>query len=617
MSKLEHISGRPSGFDRGRESRSMEYNILKRVFVFSLTAVLGLSSLNVLRVEAQAAEAQTAKASAEKKNTQLRIGMTQEFEALNPLIAQMAASSYIYQAVGRGLVTIDENWKWVCVLCVSLPSLENGSAKLIKATGKDTKQKLEVSWVLREDAVWGDGQPITGEDIRFSWQVGSTAEISVANRESFTRIEDIRVDAKNPKKFTILFKEARYDFYQLGDFPVLPKHLEGKIFEASKKTNGLYEKQSLYNTNPTHHGLYSGPYRVAELKLGSHVVLVKNEKYAAQPKPSIDQVIFRYIPNTQTLEANLLSGSIDMISELGLSFDQALALEKRMERDAKLKSRYNVQFRQGMIYEHISLNLRSPKLQDLRVRKALLHGADRAKLVQALFESRQPVALHNIHPLDPYYTVAVETHAFDPAKAEALLDEAGWKKGPGGVRAKDGQLLELTLMTTAQNKSRETVQVFLQDQWKKIGVDVKIRNEPARVFFGETVRKGLYPDLAMFAWISSPDSPPRSTLHSAEIPTEKNGFAGQNSGAFSNAKLDKLFETIPFEFNFEKRKAMMAEVQSLYASELPALPLYLRAEIVVTPVALKGFQLTGHKYFSTQNIERWSVDSAALGVLTR
>ena len=117
-----------------------------------------------------------------------------------------------------------------------------------------------------------------------------------------------------------------------------------------------------------------------------------------------------------------------------------------------------------------------------------------------------------------YHSKDVAIYEYDPKKAADLLEASGWKKVGDGYRYKDGQRLSLVFMTTAQDKTRELVQVYLQEQWKKVGVEIKIKNEPARVFFGETIRKVKYPALAMFAWASEPDSPPRSTLHSNHTP---------------------------------------------------------------------------------------------------
>jgi peptide/nickel transport system substrate-binding protein len=527
------------------------------------------------------------------------MGVTQEFEILNPLISQMATSTYISTMTTSALTTIGEDWKWYCVICTELPTIDNNQVK------KLPDGKLLVNWEIKPNVQWGDGTPVTGEDVKFSWTVGNNPNVSVGQRDTYSRVVDITVDKENPKKFSMTFKEQRYDYYQLGTFYILPKHLESAVYEKTKSQAGSYEKQTLYNTDSSNPGLYMGAYVVSEIKLGSHISLKENPKFYG-PAPKIPQILVKYVPNPQSLEANLLSGEVDMISELGIFFDQLMGLEKKFKANKDLGDRFKVYLKQGTIYENITFNLKDPIIKDKRVRQALLFGLDREKLVQALFEGRQAVALHNIHPLDPYYTENVMKYPPDKAKANALLEEAGWKMGPQGIRLKDGKPLTLILMTTAQNPSRERVQVYAQAEWKQIGVDLKIKNEPARVFFGETVRKGIFPHMAMFAWVSSPDNPPMSTMHSHEIPTAKNGYAGQNAGAFLNAETDKILDQIPREFDFEKRKKLCERLQEIYAEELPALPLFLRAEFAIAPSDLKGFDVTGHQFYSTQYSWRWS-----------
>ncbi len=193
----------------------------------------------------------------------------------------------------------------------------------------------------------------------------------------------------------------------------------------------------------------------------------------------------RTIENTAALEANILSGAIDYIAgELGISLDQALAFEKRH------RDRFNIVYKPGLIYEHIDFNLDNPILQDKRVRHALIYALDREALSKQLFEGKQPVVNSFVSPLDWMVATDIPTYKFDAKKAASLLDEAGWKEMRGGVRHNAaGQPLSLELMTTAGNRTRETVQQVLQSQWRKLGIDIRLRNEPARVFFGETMRK--------------------------------------------------------------------------------------------------------------------------------
>ncbi len=251
-------------------------------------------------------------------------------------------------------------------------------------------------------------------------------------------------------------------------------------------------------------------------------------------------------------------------------------------------------------------------LADLRVRRALAWAIDREALSAQLFDGKQPVAHSQTNPLDRVYYADVPKYAHDPARAAALLAEAGWTPGPDGIRVNAaGAPLRLELMTTAGNKTRELVQQVLQSQWREVGIDVRIRNEPARVFFGETVRKRKFTAMAMYAWISSPENVPRSTLHSDEIPTGDNGWSGQNNPGFRNAEMDKVIDDLEVVCEPEPNQALWNRMQSIYAEELPAIPLYFRANAYILPQWLGGVMPTGHQYPTTLWVEDWTAEPAS------
>lgn len=542
--------------------------------------------------------------SAAPTNAELKIGMSQEFENLNPLIGTMVATTYMQYLANRSLAYLTPEGKWVPQMAKSIPSLTNGGAKLNDP--KDPTKGMSSTWEILANAKWGDGKPVTCADIKFSWQAGMNDNISVGERESYNNISAITWDDKNPKKCTITMKKARWDFYKLVPTP-LPQHLEQAVYDQFSKAPQGYDQNSNYSKNPTNPGLYNGPYVVSEIKLGSHVTFTPNPHFYGK-KPNIQKIIFKLIPNTGTMEANLRSGTIDMISTLGLAFDQAVAFEKKV---AAEKLPYKVMFKEGTTYEHIDLNLDNPILKDIRVRKALVYAINREELTKAIFEGKQQVALHNISPVDTSWYTAdpKKITLYKPSKKDAakLLDEAGWKMGPDGFRYKDGKKLSLSFMTTAGNKTRETVQTFLQSQWKSVGVDITIKNEPARVFFAETTRKRAFPGMVMYAWVSSPESTPRSTVHSSNIPSDKNSFSGQNQPGWINAQVDKDVEQIDIEFNPAKRKALITNILKAYTEEVPVIPLYYRSEIAVIPSNLENFKIAGHQVYETNDVEKWNL----------
>lgn len=533
---------------------------------------------------------------------ELNIGITQEFENFNPLIMSMLATTYLYRMVNRTLVVLDEHGEWQPQLAEVIPTIENGLAKIKKDEAGN--EFVVADWRIRPEANWGDGTPVTCHDVKFTWEVALSPMISVGEKEVYDQVRKIEISEDNPKHCRFVYREAKWNFNRIATFFTLPSHLERPVFERFGNEPQGYEQHSLYTTQPTHPGLFNGPYRITEIRLGSHVRMEVNPHFYGSA-PHFQRIIAKLIPNTGTLEANLRSGTIDMVSVLGMSFDQALAFNEKVEKE---KLPYNVNFEPSLVYEHIDFNLDNPLLQDVRVRRALVMAIDRGALTRGLFEGKQPVAFHNISPQDPWYTEDPERIVITPysrRQAARLLEEAGWKRGADGVRVKDGKRLELSIMTTSGNRVRELVQVYLQDQWRSIGVDVSIKNEPARVFFGETTRKRKFDSMAMYAWISSPESNPRSTLSSTSIPSEENGFSGQNQPGWRNDRVDKLINDLDLEFDEEKRLDIIHEIVWHYTNEIPVIPLYYRSDVSITPTNFAGYKLPGHQFPATNHIEYW------------
>lgn len=581
---------------------------MKKFFSGSLTAFVALALLANCTKKESAPESGAPATTGAPAKTELVIGISQEFENMNPLIMTMAATSYMYRMVGRTLVSLDADGKWFPQLAKSIPSLEKGDAKIVDVGGK---KKIVATWEILDNAKWNDDTPITCGDFAFALKVAASPMVSVGEKETFTQVEKIEADPANPKKCTFTYEKAKWDFYALAQFYPLPKHLEESVFNKYGKQKEGYEKNSHYTKNPTMKGLYNGPYVISEVKLGDHVTFTPNPGFYG-PAPKIQKITVKLIPNTGTLEANLRSGTIDMISTLGLSLDEALTFEKKVKAE---NLPYVVTFTPSITYEHIDLNLEHPILKDLKVRKALVTGLNREDLMKALFENKQEAAIHSVSPKDPWYTKdpsKITLYSYSKREAGKLLDEAGWKMGPEGYRLKDGKKLSLQFMTTAGNKTRELVQVYLQDQYKQLGVEIVTKNEPARVFFGETMKKRNYGAMAMYAWVSSPENNPRSTFHSSAIPSEKNGWSGQNNMAWSNKVVDGLLESMDVEFDAKKRTEIAHKLMKHYTEEVPVLPLYYRSDVSVVPKALKNYRPTGHQFAETNDVEKWDLGGSSL-----
>lgn len=538
-------------------------------------------------------------APARAENT-LAIGITQFPHTLHPSIDSMAATAYILGFTRRPLTAHDADWTLVCMVCETLPSIENGLATIEPVPtdiGDGSGKGIAVTYRIREDMTWGDGVPVTADDIRFTWEVARHPLTGFAAVESFRRI--LAVDVIDDRTVRLHQDRVSFDYAAVNDLRILPKHLE----QAAFADPATYRQNSLFERDPTNPGLYMGPYRLAGITPGTQVVLTRNAAWQGKA-PAFGRITINAVENTAALEANLLSGGLDMIAgELGLAVDQALAFEKRHG------DRYQVVYRPSLFYEHMDVQLDNPILADVRVRQALLQAVDRQTVSDRLFGGKLVVANTSVNPLDWVHITDVPTYPFDPEKARSLLTEAGWTPGDDGIRVNAaGERLSITLQTTAGNRSRERVQQVLQSAWKAVGVEAVIRNEPARVLFGETISKRQFTGLALFAWISAPENTPHTTLHCDQIPTEANAWTGQNYTGYCNPRMDRLIDAITVELDRTRRAALWADLQRLYATDLPALPLFFRVEAHVWPLWLKSIRPTGHMTYSSLWVEDWTVD---------
>ena len=525
----------------------------------------------------------------------LTIGITQYPATWHPNLEPMAAKAYVEGFALQPLTAYDADWKLTCLLCETLPTLENGLA--VRETTPDGKPGIRLTYRLRAGATWADGRPVTSDDLRFAWEAGRSQETGFGPAEFYR--SSYALDIIDARTVVLHQDKVTYDFAAMGEFQPLPAHLERARWQADPRG---YRSRTAFDTETTNPGLWNGPYRIAAVTPGSTVTLERNQHWNG-PAPAFRRITIRTVENTAALEAQLLAGQVDMIAgELGLPVEQAAALERRAG------TRFRFAYRPGLIFEHMDVRLDNPFLADRRVRQALLHAADRQQIVARLFEGKQSVADSLVNPLDGVHAEGLPQYPFDLARANALLDQAGFPRGPDGVRRNAaGERFQLELMTTAGNRGREAVQQVLQGMWRQVGIETRIRNETPRVFFGETVSRRRYTGLAMYAWISAPENVPRTTLHSEEIPSAARNWSGQNSGGYANPEVDALLEALPLELDRDKRRVLWRRLQEIYAQDLPSLPLYFRSDAHIWPSWLDGVRPTGHQDASSHWVWEWRV----------
>ncbi len=527
----------------------------------------------------------------------LTIGVSSFPSTLQPAIDPDLIKAYILGFADRPVTAFDPNGRLICLLCTEIPSVANGGAKL--ETQPDGRQGMAVTFHFKPGLTWGDGAPLGAADLAFTARVGHDPNSGFSNSHTWSIVS--RVDVVDPQTAVMHLTEVNYQFDQLGE--LLPARLEGSVFDHATGP-GDYLHQSLYNTAPTNPGLYNGPYMVTSVQQGAQIVLDRNPHWQGKP-PSFRRIVIKTIGNTAALQENLLSGDVDMVpgEGVGLTLDQVLVLQKQYP------ARFTYAYKPNLTYTHIDLQLDNPILADLRVRRALLLGLDRKSMVEKLMGGRVPVADSFVNPLESTYTPDVAAYPYDPARARTLLAEAGWHPGPDGIcRNAAGQRLSLEFSTSTGVRSRELLQQVMQSQWRSIGVETVIKNQPPRALFGDTLKHRSFTGLVMFAWSDAIESSPRQVLSSGQIPAAANNWGGGDYTDFRNPKMDADIDAMEKELDPAKRRVIWADIQKIYADQLPVLPLFFGSEAHVWPLWLKGVVPTGTNQPTTLWAEDWHAE---------
>jgi peptide/nickel transport system substrate-binding protein len=541
-----------------------------------------------------AATALSTPAHAQPAHDTLTIGIAQFPSSLQPDIDAEVVRSYVMGFTIRTITGFDAQWHNTCLLCTELPSIENGLAKI--ETRPDGSKGMAVTIKLKPGLAWADGIPVTASDIAFTWKLGRDPASGFSNPNPWARATS--VDVVDPQTAILHLDHVRADYNQWDQ--ILPEHIEGPIV-AKATQPGDYINATNFNRAPVNPGLYDGPYMITAYQSGNQIVLEPNPHWPGT-KPGFKRIVLRHIESTAALNANLLSGDVDMVAGegIGLTIDQVLALQKQHP------DQFHYEFKPSLTYEHIDLQKDNKLLADVRVRKALLMATDRQTMVDRLFQGKQPVAATWVNPLNPNYDPSIPVVKYDPAGAKALLNEAGFTPGPDGIcRNAAGDRLSLEIGTTAGNRLRELQEQVLQSNWRQACIEVTIKNEPARTLFGETLKKRTYTGLEMYAWSSNVTESPLRTLGTDQIPTAANNFGGSNYIAFSDQKMDADIAAVERELDPAKQKILWADMQRIYADAIPVLPLFFRAEAHVTPTWLKGYAPTGQADGTSVFAENW------------
>ncbi len=532
---------------------------------------------------------------AEARDT-LTIGLASFPTQFHPYANPEAVKGYIEGFALRPVTAYDANWHITCLLCDELPSVDNGMVTIDERP--PGLPGMSVTIKLREGLKWGDGAPVTAHDIAFTAKVGRDPRSGFANTRSWGKVESVEV--VDEQTAILHLDEVSTEFDRIG--VLLPEHLEGPIYDAVGPTEYLH--QSLYTRAPTTPGLWNGPYLPRQIS-STHIVVMEPNPYWIGEKPGIHRIVLRAVENATSLLTTLEAGDVDMTpgEGMGLTLDQSLTLFHTE------KDRFDYTFKPSLGFDHIDLQLDNPILADPIVRRALLHAIDRPTISQRLFDDSFTVADTWVSPLLSQHVADVETYDYNPALARHLLLDAGWKPGADGIcRNAQGVRLSFPFQVSAGNKQRELLQQVIQSAWKAVGVEAVIQNQPPRLLFGETLKKRDFQGAVLYAWLFDAGSSPRQIMGSDQIPSADNNWSGTNYPGWRDDQVDQDIQIVETELDPDKRQEAWAEMQHIYAHELPSLPLFFRTDLYAIPTWLHGVVPTGSTDYSVLWAEQWRAD---------
>jgi peptide/nickel transport system substrate-binding protein len=492
----------------------------------------------------------------------------EEPTTLNYYTSDAAITRQVADATSMtGLVLVNENGEFVPVLATELPTEENGGL---------SADKLTVTWHLRPGLKWSDGEPLTSDDIKFTWEaLSNPSSGALAGTGGIDQITSI----DTPDELTaVVHYSTPYPGY-LAQFAygIFPRHAAGDPAEMSN-----WE----WNRRP----VGAGPYVVTEWASGESITMDRNPYYYLEGQPYIDRLIFRVVPEPAAQIAMMIQGDAQV--QLWPGIDDPAEYGNTVNGNA-------VEIMvPGVWNMAIDFNLSAPFdgdpgptpphpiLGDLRVRQAIAHAIDYDTLVRDVM--RNTVA-HSTTPFAYgwYQCDQPRQYPYDVQAANALLNEAGWVMGADGIRVAQGALyapngtrLSLELQGYTNFEPLQRTEEFIVENLRAVGVEARIQNYDFSIIFGsyEDNSPRMVGDYDMLIYDRSLSIEPHGSVVndylSTQIPTADNPTGG-NIWRWVNPQGDEYIQQAGSTFDLDARRAAYCALGELVTSDLAQLYIYI------------------------------------------
>jgi peptide/nickel transport system substrate-binding protein len=448
--------------------------------------------------------------------------------------------------------------------------------------GTLTKDGRSVTWRLKRDVQWHDGRPFTADDVVFNWEFAADPATGATTSGSY---KDIKVEKVDSHTVRVLYpKPTPYwaDPFVGTQGMIVPKHL----YDGYR---GAKSREAPANLKP----VGTGPYRFADFKPGDIVRGTLNPNYHLPNRPHFDSIEFKGGGDAvSAARAVLQTGEYDYAWNLQVE-DEIL---KRLEAGGKGRAAIT----QGANIEHIVLNFTDPWrevdgeraslkaphpiMTDPAVRQALNLLVDRKGIEDNIY-GRTGLATANFLNNPERFRSKNMKWEFNPDKASALLESAGWKRGADGVRAKDGRKLRFVFQTSI-NQPRQKCQAIIKQACQKAGIDIEVKAVTASVFFSSDVANPdtytkFFTDIEMYTTTMPQPDPERfmNQFCSWEAASRDNKWQGRNISRWKNDEYDRVYRAAEGELDPVKRAAMFVRMNDLTIENVVVIPVAYRPRV--------------------------------------
>ncbi|MEO9170646.1 MAG: peptide ABC transporter substrate-binding protein [Candidatus Baltobacteraceae bacterium] len=485
----------------------------------------------------------------------LRMGEPQEPDSLNLMFGHNAASDEASVLLYSFLLRFDDNGNYIPDLATAVPTLANGGI---------SRDQRTITLHLRKDARWSDGAPLTANDWMFTYHAVLNPRNNTKTRYGWEDIES----ANAPDNYTLVIRLKKPSVAALGiltmagaAYPPLPAHLLAKLPDINT---------AAINSAP----VSSGPFVLKQWNRGSSMVFEPNPYYFRGPA-HLKQLIWKIIPDSNTLFSQLQTHEIDIYRGVE---------ENAIPRLANIDG-ITVVHRTIANWRHLGMNTHVAQLRDVRVRQAIAYGIDWKRINDTVYHGYNQLGLSDIYP-QSWAAPSLPAYRYDPARARALLAQAGWTMGSNGVLHNGALPMRLTVSATSSAKSNEQSEVVMQSMLKALGFDVTIRNYPSTLMFAQNgpLYTGNY-DLEWSVDTNGPDPDNSGSWNSAYIPPK-----GANTSWLRDPVIDATSAAAAGTFDLAKRKALYQREEERLRALVPAIFFYWETSYFGVNSDVRGFK---------------------------